>query len=157
MKRLLFALVFTIGLFLLAPSPANAITCSSAGGSCKEACSDFGLCSISGSCFGGWECCRGTPYCKSSCSTCGCSSTSCSGGYFALIVNGTITIDPTVDTLGGKYIATTETTTGTLASGASATQLAVLDSVIADDFSLQRDLGTDNDTTPGRTPFTTQK
>lgn len=72
-----------------------------------------------------------------------------SGGFFALMVNGNITIDPAVTTLHGMYIATTDTYTGVFTSGAGATQLSVLGSVIADEFSLQRDLGAINDTTPG--------
>ncbi|KKR79095.1 MAG: hypothetical protein UU25_C0022G0001, partial [Microgenomates group bacterium GW2011_GWB1_40_9] len=72
-----------------------------------------------------------------------------SGGFFALIVNGNITIDPTVTTLNGMYIASTDTFTGTFSSGAGTTQLTVLGSVIADEFSLQRDLGALNDSTPG--------
>lgn len=72
-----------------------------------------------------------------------------SGGFFSLIVNGTITVDPTVDTLHGIYVTSTDTAAGMFISSAGTTQLTVKGSVIADRFSLLRDLDTLNDTTPG--------
>ena len=84
-----------------------------------------------------------------------------SGGFFALIVNGSIIISPGVGGLTtsaaphieGIYIATREDhVSGVFVSGNSSTvgreRLNVVGSVIADTFSLQRDLGVANDTTP---------
>lgn len=83
-----------------------------------------------------------------------------SGGFFALIVNGNITVSPDVGgTVGsaathlkGMYIATNASHTAVFASGDSSSagheRLNVSGSVVADGFSLQRDLGVTNDTTP---------
>jgi len=73
-----------------------------------------------------------------------------SGGFFAIIANGNITVDPTITTLHGIYIASNATGNAQFNSGAGLTQLVVTGSVIADNFSLQRDLGGAlNPTTPG--------
>jgi hypothetical protein len=82
------------------------------------------------------------------------------GGFFAMIVNGNITVSPNVGGLAssaspyleGVFFATNASHTATFSSGASTTvgheRLNITGSVIADNFSLQRDLGVDNDTTP---------
>jgi len=70
------------------------------------------------------------------------------GGFFALIVNGNITINPIVATLQGIYIATNTSHQARFTSGNGAVQLAVKGSVVADAFTLQRDLGASNTTTP---------
>jgi hypothetical protein len=83
-----------------------------------------------------------------------------SGGFFALIVNGNIVVSPAVGgTVGsaathlkGMYIATNASHTAIFTSGDSSSvgheRLNIAGSVIADRFSLQRDLGIANDTTP---------
>ena len=83
-----------------------------------------------------------------------------SGGFFTLIVNGNITISPNVGTttnsavanLEGLYIATNSTHSAIFYSGDSSIagreRLNIAGSVIADIFSLQRDLGLTNSTTP---------
>lgn len=75
------------------------------------------------------------------------------GGFLAFIVNGNITVDPAVTTLEGMYVASHEeddgSFTGRFTSGAGVVQLTVHGSVIADTFSLERNLGDiANSTTP---------
>ncbi len=71
-----------------------------------------------------------------------------SGGFFALLVHGNITIDPAVTTLDGMFIATNNTHAAVFSTGVGASQFVVHGSVIADSFSLLRDLGAANSTTP---------
>jgi hypothetical protein len=82
------------------------------------------------------------------------------GGFFALIANGNITVSSTVGgavasaipTLEGIYIASNAGRTATFSTDASSTvgteRLIIKGSVIADNFTLTRDLGSSNDTTP---------
>jgi len=71
------------------------------------------------------------------------------GSFFAAIVRGDITVNSTVNALDGIYMASNENHNAAFSSGASASQLVVNGSVLADTFTMERDLGAANSTTPG--------
>ena len=71
------------------------------------------------------------------------------GGFLSIIVHGNITVDPSVTTVQGIIIAANQDHTATFSTEIGSDQLVVTGSVIADNFSLLRDLGsTINSTTP---------
>ncbi|MFZ2024765.1 MAG: hypothetical protein WAV51_00585 [Microgenomates group bacterium] len=72
-----------------------------------------------------------------------------SGGFFAIVASGNITLDPAVTELHGIYIASNATNNAVFSSGNGSTQLVVTGSVIADNFALERDLVSLNATAPG--------
>lgn len=74
------------------------------------------------------------------------------GGYLAFIVSGNITIDPSVSSLQGVYIATQNfiTESAYVAGAVDDVQLLISGNVIAwGDVELSRNLGAANSTTPG--------
>lgn len=64
--------------------------------------------------------------------------------FLGFVVSGNITVNPAVTNMDGVFI-----NNGTFDSGSGATQLTVNGTVVAGNIDLGRDMGANNDTTPG--------